>query len=140
MPSLKRCPECNHEFMVYRGNEEECIDIGSTIESRWVSADGNIVKLSWYECPACGCRTFTQADDQRTMKVIKHQMKVKDSMSTPYTNRFRNREKQKAFLKKLDGVLADSRRRVATYMQGVQFVDEFNGNSYTVNFEKAAFA
>lgn len=142
MPSIKRCPECNHEFMVYRDTEEGSIgsECSSTVVSRWVSADANIVKLQWYDCPVCGCRTCIQADDQRTLKIVKRQLKVKESMSIPYTNRFRNREKQSNFLKKLDLKLAESRRRVASYMQGVQFIDRQNGNEYTVNFEDAALA
>lgn len=116
------CKECSQRFFIV----DSC-DVNSPFESElhseWLSVDFKSVKLTWYECPACGARHYVQADDWRTERIEAKCKDVVTRMADKSTHRFDNRRKLSEYLAKLQNDLASSRKRVENEVNGKQIMD-----------------
>lgn len=134
--NIKRsCPECGSDFRVRM--DAPSIDerlFVSQLKDEWVSVNGKMYRLTWYDCPSCGLRIFVQADDKRTENLLRKCKDVITRMNDKSTHRWDNSKKQSEYLKKLRSDLAASRRRVENEITGRAIVDRHTGTAHRLVF------
>ena len=129
------CPECKHTFYVYNevpSNENNLNE--SKLQSEWLTINGKSYRLTWYDCPSCGCRIFVQGDDWRTERLLRKCIETVAKMKDKRSHRFDNAKKQSEYLKKLRKDLAESRKRVENEVSGKSIIDRITGNKHLVVF------
>ena len=104
------------------GTKTDCTNVNLAEEIKL--DDGRIIYLTWYDCPKCGKRHYTQIDTKQTRQMVRS---LSLSMGKSIGKYLENKHVPKSMKQKYD--------RVTKQLQGLRYelMKEFEGKTITHN-------
>lgn len=126
MNQLAKCEDCGSQFPIDQKNV--------VYQERFKTKNGQIIFLTYYDCPECGRRHWVQVDDTQTLGMLRQQQKMFVRLAKKRSNGQDVGKKQSAKFAKAQKDLSNNRNELMKEFTGKTVVNEETGESYKLRF------